>query len=114
MVRIYEPLEIREGPNRGKFHFTVRSDDERWMHAHFCCHNCPGHETIEGAKEHFRQYCLDGADFELVADSQLKCKTCGKWTRRRAVVRQGVLSQEFPLCAEHCNRENLEKVYMNA
>jgi hypothetical protein len=110
MARIYAARPLKDGPNAGKFHYTVSSDEEGWCHATgYCADGCPGHETREGAEQHYEQYILDhhlkldGVDKE----SQKKCCVCGSWTQGRAYF-TGEEYREYPLCDEHRTRGNVE------
>lgn len=73
---------------------------------------CPGHSTPEEAAEHYRQYLLDHATYDLacVPTEQHRCQAegCFRWTQKAADVRH--TGGMFFLCDEHRNRETLEKL----
>lgn len=70
---------------------------------------CPGHDTEEEACEHYRQYELDRARYNVVdANAKEKCVVCGEWTQTMATVD---CYRTYRLCESHCNRDALEKLY---
>ena len=136
-MNYYDARQIQGGPNAGKWHYTCRNDDliypvghcglyidcptcEDRMHnpdcelckGHGCINNpspCPGHDTSEGACEHYREYLLDNARFDqLNESSQHKCEICGDWTQKLASVPSDSIYHD--LCDKHCNREGLATV----
>ena len=68
---------------------------------------CPGHDTAEGAQEHYKEYLLDTAYYEQgIAHQQFECEVCGAWTSKCAQVGPGAMETHM-LCDEHRNREHL-------
>jgi hypothetical protein len=72
---------------------------------------CPGHDTPEGAAEHYRQYLLDNLAFDDIAmqNRQEKCRICGVWTQGVARTRESI-NQVWVLCDEHRNRESVDRL----
>lgn len=62
---------------------------------------CPGHDTIEGAIAHFRDYQIDTATFDRVMRRQQRpCTICGAFTQRYAQLGDD-LGYIFELCDAH-------------
>lgn len=84
MARIYQALEIRDsdGKGTGRWHMTVGSDEEHWVHAvGYCAQDCEGHPTAAEAERHHKEYVADHARV-WNATSAHKCEGCGEWTPR--------------------------------
>jgi DnaJ-class molecular chaperone len=69
---------------------------------------CQGHLTKEDACNHYREYLLDRAKYAQEIEGKHECEICGELTSRIANIPGHILS--YSLCAEHCNREGLDKV----
>lgn len=66
---------------------------------------CPGHDSKEGAYQHYKDYLLDKSLFFNAnedGNQQRKCDECGEWTTGYADVRQAMFNLD--LCAEHRTR----------
>lgn len=48
-----------DGEPSGRWRYTCRNDDKVWA-VGYCAEGCPGHPTPEEAREHYRQFVLDG------------------------------------------------------
>lgn len=72
---------------------------------------CPGHDTPEGAEEHYRQYLLDEAVFRVEFRPSDCCEYpgCGVPTNLAAETGPGRM-RHHALCEAHNNRDGLEKV----
>lgn len=94
----------------GKWHFT-RTNDGYTIPVGYCADDCDGHDTPDEARAHYRDYELDNARFDgHTVGSRHQCAICGEWTDRFASLGPGLMAT-FTLCDEHCNREELAKVY---
>lgn len=70
---------------------------------------CPGHDTPEGAAEHYRQYLLDNVTYDgRMSNQQQKCRVCGAWTSGLAQVPFAYLG--WVLCDKHRNRESVGRL----
>lgn len=70
---------------------------------------CSGHATEEEACEHYRRYILDtSVTFHSWDNQKKKCLVCGEWTQKFALVDTYT---EYDLCPDHCNLEEVEKLY---
>jgi hypothetical protein len=109
-MRHYTVLEKADenGVGTGLFHMT---SDIRGVVAPtgYCADGCPGHDSREGAAEHYRQYKLDHLTRYGVkggGNSMHKCRVCGEFTQGLAVCNE----TPYDLCEEHNNREGLSMV----
>lgn len=64
---------------------------------------CPGHETEEGACEHFKEFMLDKAQHNVRFEIS-PCAVCGSPTTRGA---KTVAHLAWHLCRKHNNRDGL-------
>lgn len=109
-MNYYEAREIADsdGVPTGLWHYTCRNDDRIWP-VGYCSEGCPGHDSPEGAAEHYTEWLLDHIlrlDGQL-SDQQLRCRVCDAWTDRFAEID---LLQTWPLCDEHRTREHVAKL----
>jgi hypothetical protein len=107
-MNYYQARELRtaDGKPAGLWHFTCQNDNRIWP-VGYCAQGCVGHDTPEGAQEHYRQYLLDTARYDgRMSGQQRACRVCGAWTQRFAETEAG--TSLYVLCDEHCNRESLE------
>lgn len=75
---------------------------------------CQGHDSPEGAREHYRQYLLDTAAYDGVwADVWRVClgPDCGELTNKYASLGPGRFIT-FDLCNRHRNREVLDSLFV--
>ena len=71
---------------------------------------CPGHDTPEGAREHYRQYLLDQVRYDQkLLDERRKCAVCGAWSEYTAFI-PSEINHVWVLCDEHRNREQVDKL----
>lgn len=116
-MRYDQPLQIKDGPHAGKWHFVRKygSDGRRGMGAiGYCAEGCNGHDTAEEAREHYRQYLLDQRlrFFEGPDDPSTlrKCQVegCTAYTAGRGQLGEWLM---WNLCATHRTREVVEVLY---
>lgn len=115
MAVIYETLEIHDAEKKGtgKWHMTMRSDEEGWCHATGpCAIGCPGHETREEATRHWKEGQLEDIRYREADDEKKKCQVCGEWTTRRAMLWLSPFAKEFVLCEKHANKEEIAKIHL--
>lgn len=105
--------QVKDGSRKGKWHFTVRNDDHIWP-VGYCRHDCPGHDTSEGAERHYYEYEIDTAVFRrftLPENIKEKCEfpDCLNFTRMVAQV-GGYGHKQVILCNRHQNKAGLRGV----
>lgn len=115
-MNYYQPKELADeaGKPTGVWHYTCTNDHKTWPTG-YCAQGCTGHATPDEAREHYRQYLLDTADFDgrlgqsSTSRTERKCEAdgCDVWTDRFASVGPGRMEMHF-LCDQHRNRENLD------
>lgn len=107
-MNYYQAREIKtpDGNPAGLWHFTCQNDSRIWP-VGYCAVGCPGHDTPEGAQEHYRQYLLDTARYDGVMAQQMRpCQVCGEWTQGFATTEAG--TSMYVLCDTHRNRDALD------
>lgn len=111
MAMWYQPRQLASGPNAGKWHYTAGSDEGGGTFPVGACgKNCPGHDTAEGAREHYVAGICAGEIRERDdTDQQLKCFECGEWTQHRAILWEDDFHRDVPVCASHDVRAVLTK-----
>lgn len=107
-MNYYQPREIVEdGQPTGKWKYTMFNKREGTFAVGYCA-DCSGHDTKEGAYQHYKDYLLDKARFDNQQEDQMnRCQICQAFTQRLASVPNHRL---FVLCEAHCNREGLSQV----
>jgi hypothetical protein len=92
----------------GKWHMTNKHDDDVYP-VGYCADGCPGHDTPDEAREHFRAYLLDSTDYDTRHrwGSPRRCEVCGKFTTRFV---QTAWEHVHTLCPAHANRDGLAAV----
>jgi hypothetical protein len=94
------------------WHYCVKSDGRIWP-VGYCAQGCPGHETQEGAEEHYKAYLVDSAKHQLEASrphaAARKCEVCETYTRGLSVTGPSFL-EVHALCDTHNNHEGLTQV----
>jgi hypothetical protein len=103
---------LASGPLKGKWHFTVRNDDQIWPIG-YCRHECPGHDTSVEAEKHYYDYQIDTAVFRrFTLDERLKeeCEfpECNNFTQMVAQLGGGFEGRHITLCNRHQNRAGLK------
>jgi len=170
-MQINQPLQIQDGPNAGKWHYTQSNSTGTYaigycsriqscpdcleMHSSWgtwtgqdkeglrrlleeykfkhpeakvwWCETCdmsrikkltdeeacPGHDTAEEARKHYRQYLVDTKfNFHDREDVQEKCQICNVWTNR-VVDFVGEWGRSWILCPEHATKETLQRIYVD-
>ncbi len=109
-MNYYDAREIsgEKGTSSGLWHYTAQNDG-RIFPVGYCAQECVGHPTPEEAREHYRLYLLDSAQYDgMMQDEQRKCEVCKKWTQYYAYI--PLAMTKHILCNEHCNRETLDTV----
>lgn len=109
-MNYYDAREMagEQGKPSGIWHYTAENDG-RIFPVGYCAQGCAGHATPEEAREHYRLYLLDNANYEdRLVSTQQKCEVCGEWTQGIASI--PVNMESHVLCDEHRNRETLDKI----
>lgn len=103
MAEWYQPRRIKDGPNAGKWHYTVgNSDGDRIYPVGACALDCPGHDTALGAMRHHAEGLAAGEIHERDdEDAQKRCVVCNAWTQHRAIPWGDHLAREIAVCATH-------------
>ena len=110
----YKPREItKEGKPTGLFHYTCRNDNQIWPVGP-CADGCPGHATTDEAREHYRQWLIDGITFyaETQEWPKEKCESegCNQQATFWGVSRNepGQFNQRR-FCKDHATKEEMAK-----
>lgn len=106
-------LMDKDGKATGKWHYTVAwgdADGTRIAPVGYCAGGCAGHETKEGAYNHYKRYLLDchtryEAGERATVQHRCEAPDCGAWTTGAALV--GGYEIHY-LCDAHRTRETLE------
>ncbi len=109
-MNYYGATEIRkDGKGSGLYHYTCNNKRAGIRAVGYCASDCSGHDTEEGAQEHYKQYELDH-HLELMRKTNTlqPCAECDKVTRLAARVGSGIGVTIF-LCGEHNTRKFVEK-----
>lgn len=108
---MFIPRRSESGPDEGKWYMMVAETKSQARRIGYCAAGCTGHETAEGAIEHYLQYQLD-RESALWIDRRgtpLKCEICGELTTLRA--RLGRASKPFVLCTHHQSSSSLRELF---
>jgi len=106
-MEIHGPRQIAGGPNKGKWHYTLGTDEPvsgPYPIGH-CANGCPGHDTEDGAIQHYREYLADGAVFFKQDLPKCDVPGCQGVQEHQAICPGGwnVMS----LCTAHANRDGV-------
>ena len=109
MTQWYQPRQVLDGPNAGKWHYTCsNTSGTRVYPVGACAKDCPGHDDAEGAERHYVEGIAAGELRERDdAIRQEKCGLCGDWTQHRAMLWDDPFHRELPVCAGHDIRAHL-------
>jgi len=111
-MNFHKPRQIKDGPNAGKWHYTVFNDNQKTIRPEgYCAQDCPGHDTPEDACEHQKAYLLDQS-VQVGETTKIKerCLVCTEWTTRVVSVGYGI-PQDFRICGDHDDRAELERLF---
>lgn len=101
--------QARQIQTTGKWHFT-RERDGQITPVGYCADKCDGHGSPDDAAEHYRQYLLDTANYDVFQTEYPRaCAICRQFTRKLVRTSSGS-SQSFMLCSRHANRDGLSRV----
>lgn len=107
-----QPRQLQNGPSASKWHYTRMNDDRIWPIG-YCAEDCPGHDSPNEARAHYRLYLLNNSlrfhpDTDA-ADTLHRCEApdCSAYTSGSASL--GVWIR-FDLCAAHRTREVVEQL----
>lgn len=109
-MNYYAAREMKgeDGAATGKWHYTAKNDDVV-LPVGYCADGCPGHDTADEDREHYRQYLLDHTNYETRhkwADPH-RCAVCGKFTTRFVQIPDGITT--YTLYPAHANRAGLDQ-----
>lgn len=99
-MRHYSARQLKDS---GLWHYTVQMGG-RAFPTGYCAKDCPGHDTADAARGHYKAHLLDGA-IETTLSQWSGCRVCDQPTKKAMLY--GSMGLE-PLCEAHCNRESLE------
>lgn len=110
-MNYYQPAQIEKGPNAGKWHYVSINRRNGTHPVGYCADGCPGHDSEDEARSHYRDYLLDSLSFvdgPSDPDTLYRCEFdgCKERTAGVAETGPGKLLVWF-LCAEHRNRESV-------
>ncbi|MCX6927045.1 MAG: hypothetical protein NT154_28145 [Verrucomicrobia bacterium] len=90
-----------------------------WPVGH-CANGCPGHASPDEAREHFRKYLVDKAEFKRCTEP-VPCRVCGRPTQQWASLAGSLGSmgdvtipahdRVIALCQDHLNRKTLGDIF---
>lgn len=83
-----------------------KNDAETFKHKY----HTNGHTTQQEARDCYKEFELDNSlRLDRVTSSTMhKCQVCETWTQRLATIGPWI---SYHLCDNHCNRENVAKLY---
>ena len=109
--------QLQNGSNAGKWHYTTHNKRLGTRPIGYCAENCPGHDTAEEAREHYRQYRLDKEllfhDDHENPRTLHKCEHagCEEYTSGSATMGPYLF---WYLCSEHRTRDAVEILFPEA
>jgi hypothetical protein len=101
-MQVLQPLQIKSGPNAGKWHMCESNSGGTYPTGH-CAGDCPGHDTASGAQAHYDEWCADNASLTPITKDL--CHACGKPATQ--VFTWPGLSPWGYVCEEHANRDGV-------
>jgi hypothetical protein len=111
-----EPRQISSGDNAGKWRYTSMNDGQVWAIG-YCANGCPGHDTKDEAREHYRQWQLDTKlqfhDGPADPDTLRRCEADGCTEHTAGSASMGPWLS-WTLCPAHRTRETVEALYPTA
>jgi hypothetical protein len=78
-MNYYQPRELlKDGKQSGLFHYTCKNDNVVWP-VGLCAEGCTGHATPDEAREHWREYLIQGIQFSKITQEwpKEKCQVEG-------------------------------------
>jgi len=113
-MNYYQPRELtRDGKGIGKYHFTCKNDNQVWP-VGYCADGCEGHDTEDAAREHYRQYLVDGITIDGPRDfgwPKEKCSVdgCEHEANHIAMTRDPGRFYKILLCTLHATKDEAAK-----
>lgn len=103
-MNIYRPRQVAADEptaDAGLWRFTCKQGPH--LTAAGYCMECPGHETADGAAEHYKEWLLDNRLSLMLSDpaDPRPCRYCGQPTDRKADLN----GQVYWLCPAHNLRQ---------
>jgi hypothetical protein len=104
----------KDGKGTGLWHYTSMNDGVIWAIG-FCANDCPGHDTKEGAEEHYRQYlvsCIEirGPKQEEWPKEKCDVAGCKEEATHLGIVRGHRGSLDKQLCETHATAETMDSL----
>lgn len=115
MTQWYMPRQFGvDAVNAGKWHYTCGNSSGNSIYpVGGCAHDCPGHDTAEGATRHYVEHIAAGEIREREDEqSRYKCEVCGDWTQHRAILYGYLHSVEHAICSKHDTRAHLRSALL--
>jgi hypothetical protein len=114
-IRYFLPLEIHvSGSHSGLYHYGCYTFPANELSpVGYCAQGCPGHDTAEQAREHYRQFLIDrfGRFNGRLAIPSICC-VCGQTATHYAWIDFHYAWDAYGLCALHLNRKGLAQVFV--
>ena len=113
-MNYYGPREMTKDKKPiGLFHYTCRNDNQIWP-VGLCADECPGHPTPEEAIAHWREYLIQGIQFEAITEEWPKEKCQVKDCNEQATMVGSTKNEpgcwmNIQLCAAHATPEEMAK-----
>ncbi|MCK9558274.1 MAG: hypothetical protein M0R50_09580 [Candidatus Cloacimonetes bacterium] len=113
-MNYYQPREIiRDKKPCGLYHYTCRNDDQIWP-VGLCAEDCPGHATPEEAREHWREYLIQGIQFDKITHEWPKDKCQVEECNEQATMIGSTKNEPGRfihklLCDKHATSEEMSK-----
>ncbi len=104
-MRYYAPRQRRD---TGKWHYTLMVGG-KITPVGFCAEDCPGHDTPQGAADHFKEFLLEKTMRKMNVPELRMCMVCDSPTGRRVHIGKGK-PIKLILCQEHQSRTDIESL----
>lgn len=110
MTQWYQPRQIADGPNRGKWRYTCSNTSGTSIYATgACATDCPGHDTPAQAVKHYAEGLAAG-ELRAIDDEaeQRRCVICSAWTQHRVILWGEARFAPLAICATHDPRPAIQ------
>lgn len=100
--------DARQAVETGRWYYTLQRGKS--VHAVGNCAEDDGHDDPAAARDCYRSWLVEHANFDATADEPRACAVpgCGEPTERLAIPQLGAF---YHLCDEHCCPEGLDAVF---
>lgn len=105
-----QPRQVKGGRADGKFHYTRMREGHVYPIGPCRDNDCPGHDTPDGACEHYKIGLIAKAKFIPMGDDEYpkyKCEVAGCCEEAKWIARIPDWARQYQLCRAHANRDGL-------